>query len=86
MVGLRSNMTLMIAGLILRLMGSWVTTYFGDRDVESHNCRSDCSLRLRFVRNSPLTSLLARGKRVVVRGQRVSGDWSSPHSNERCGR
>jgi len=39
-----------------------------------------------FACNSPLASLLARGKRVVVRGQRVSGDWSSPHSNERCGR
>src|SRR5262249_8013170 len=41
--------------------------HLGGRNVESSNCRSDCTLRLRFVRNSPLTSLLARGKCDVVR-------------------
>lgn len=61
-------------------------TYLGGRDVESSNCRSDSTLRLHFVRNSPLASLVARGKRGVVRGQRLSGDWSSPHSRKRCGR
>jgi len=68
MVGLQSNVTLMIAGLISRLMGSGVEMYFGGRDVESINCRSDCTLRLRFVRNSPFASLVAGGKRGVVRG------------------
>src|SRR5262249_31750941 len=86
MVGLQSNVTLMIAGLILRRMGSGTEMYFGGRDVESNNCRSDCTLRLRSVRNPPLASLVAGGKRVVVRGQRLSEDWSSPHCNERCGR
>ena len=56
--------------------------YLGGRDVESSNCRSDCTLRLHFVRNSPLASLVARGKRGVVGGQRLSGDWSSPHCQE----
>lgn len=60
--------------------------YLGGRDVENSNCRSDSSLRLHLVRNSPLASLVARGKRGVVRGQRFSEDWSSPHCNERCGR
>jgi hypothetical protein len=86
MVGLQSNVTFMIAGLILRLMGSGVATYLGGRDVESNNCRSDCPLRLRFVRNSPFPSLVARRNRRVVRGQRLSEGWSSPHCYERCRR
>ena len=40
----------------------------GGRDVKSHNCWSDCALRMRSVRNSSLTSLIARWKDVVVRG------------------
>src|SRR5262245_38975110 len=59
---------------------------FGGRDVESNNCRRDCTLRLHFVRNCPLASLVARGNRRVVRGQRLSEDWSSPHCYERCRR
>jgi hypothetical protein len=76
----------MVAGVNLRLLGSGVATYLGGRDVESNKCRSDCPLRLHFVRNPSLASRLARGKRVVVREQRVSGDRASPHCNERCGR
>ena len=60
--------------------------YLGGRDVENSNCRSDSSLRLHLVRNSPLASLVAPGKRGVVYGQRLSRNWSSPHCNERCGR
>ena len=60
--------------------------YLGGRDVEICNCRSDCTLRLRSVCNSSLTSLLARGKCIAVHGQCLSDYWSSPHSNERCGR
>src|SRR5262249_2426527 len=58
----------------------------GGRDVKSHNCWSDCAFRMRSVRNSSLTSLIARWKDVVVRGQRFGGDWSPAHSNERRGR
>ena len=46
--------------------------YVGGRDVENSNCRSDSSLRLHLVRNSPLASLVAPGKCGVVYGQRLS--------------
>ena len=57
----------------------------GGRDVESRSCRSDSTLHLHFVRNSPVGSLVAPGNRGVVHGRRVSGDWSSPHCRERSG-
>jgi len=76
----------MVAGVNLRVLGSGVATYLGGRDVESNKCRSDCPLRLHFVRNPSLASPLARGKRGVNRGQRLSEDWSPSHCNERCGR
>src|SRR5215471_15013558 len=68
-----------------------MTLYFtgrclGGRDVKTCDSRSECALRLHPMCNSILTSLLARGKRIVVHGHRFSGDWSSAHSNERCGR
>jgi hypothetical protein len=70
----------------LRREGSRVeATYLGGRDVESISRRSDCSLRLHFVRNSCLTSLIARGKCVADAKQRFSGGWTSAHRDERRG-
>src|SRR5215510_14588168 len=60
--------------------------YFGGRDVETSDYRSDCALRLHSLCNSALAALLTRRICLVVRGHRLSGDWSPPHSNERRGR
>ena len=58
----------------------------GRRDVKTCDCRFDCALRLHFVRNTTLNSLLTRKVCDVVHGHRLSGDRSSPHSIQCCGR
>jgi hypothetical protein len=50
------------------LCDSGEATYLGGR-VESSNCRSDSTFYLHFVRNSPLSSRVAHGKRGIVSGR-----------------